>query len=164
MWNLIQTVDSRDSDRALERLIALLSPVGAAAFLGTTIGPYLSKRAKERFAGEGDDVVGEWAPLKPITIEMRHSQGFEGGPINRRTGELENWVVDGGWEAYPVGFGASMRYPKKAPSGELRKKVETAQKGRKSPNTVARPVLGVNERDLLFLQTSLTFAVNEAIR
>jgi len=95
---------------------------------------------------------------------MRQQAGFGAGPINRRTGELEDWVVNSGWFSYPTGFGASMRYPNKAPTGELKKKVETAQKGRKYPSTVARPVLGVNENDLLFLMTSLSFAVEQAIQ
>ncbi|QEM40907.1 MAG: head-to-tail connector protein [Phage AS32] len=157
-------VRDRDVARSLDNLIGLLSPVGATAFLGAHMGPYLSRRAKERFESEGDDVSGVWAPLKPVTIQMRHAQGFEAGPINRRTGELENWVVRGGWNAYPTALGASMQYPAKKPAGELRKKVQTAQKGKEYPNTVARPVLGVNEADLIFFQTSLMFAVGEAMR
>lgn len=159
----VTVVNDRAVIRSLDNLITLMSPQGAAAFLGSTIGPYLSKRAKERFQGEGDDVTGAWAPLKPATITIRQESGFGAGPINRRTGELEEYVVDGGWFAYPTGFGASMRFPGKDASGELKRKMETAQKGRKSPNTVARPVIGVNENDLIFLQTSLMFAVEQAI-
>lgn len=157
------TVNSRGVDRSLDNLIMLMSPQGATAFLSSTIGPYLAKRAKERFQGEGDDVVGAWAPLKPATVLMRQQSGFGAGPINRRTGELERYVVGDTGFSYPTGFGASMRWPGKAASGELKKKVETAQKGRKSPNTVARPVIGVNENDLLFLMASLEFAVESAI-
>lgn len=159
-------VDDHDVTKALTNLFTLLSPAGMTFFLGSTMGPYLSKRAKERFQGEGDDAVGKWAPLKPATIAIRESQGFGAGPINRRTGELENWVVQGGWNAYPTGFGASMKFPgKPTGGGELRKKVETAQKGRKSaPVTVPRPVLAVGETDLIFFQASLAFAVQEALR
>ena len=156
-------VQDADVTQALDNLMALLSPAGMTAFLGASIGPYLSKRAGDRFASEGDDVVGSWAPLKPSTIQIREDQGFGPGPINRRTGEMEEWVVRGGWAAYPTGFGASMRFPGKRPAGELRRKVETAQKGKKQPSTVARPVLGVNETDLLFFQSALSLAVQEAI-
>lgn len=157
------TVNSRSVDRSLDNLIMLMSPQGATAFLSTVIGPYLAKRGKARFDSEGDDVTGPWAPLKPATILMRQQSGFGSGPINRRTGELENWVIGDNGFSYPTGFGASMRFPGKKPSGELKKKVETAQKGRKSPSTVARPVIGVNENDLLFLMASMEFAVEKAI-
>lgn len=164
MTTLGYFVDDKDVTVALFRLQALLSPVGMSAFLGTTIGPYLAKRAKERFQSEGDDVTGAWTPLKPATIAIRESEGYGAGPINRRTGELENWVVRGGWNAYPTGFGASMEFPKKKPSGELKAKVETAQKGRQFPNTVARPVLGVNEQDLIFFQAALMSGIEQAIK
>lgn len=166
MTTLGYFVDDKDVTVALFNLQALLSPVGMSAFLGAQIGPYLSKRAKERFQSEGDDVTGPWAPLKPATVAIRESIPGVGGehPINRRTGELENWVVRGGWNAYPTGFGASMEYPKKKPSGELRKKVETAQRGDKRSNTVARPVVGVNEQDLLFFQAALMAGIEQAIR
>lgn len=162
--DLVTVVNDRDVAKALDNLIGLLSPAGATAFLGSNIGPYLARRAKERFEGEGDDVTGPWAPLKDATVTIRESQGFGAGPINRRTGELENWVVQGGWNAYPTGLGASMRYPKREPSGELRTKLETAQKGKKYPSTVKRPVLGVNENDLLFFQAALQASVEVAIR
>ncbi len=157
------TVNSRSVDLTLDRLIMLMSPAGATAFLSSTIGPYLAKRGKERFQSEGDDVTGAWAPLKPATILIRQQSGFGAGPINRRTGELENWIVGDTGFSYPTGFGASMRFPGKRPTGELKKKVETAQKGRKAPSTVPRPVLGVNENDLLFLITAMELAIDKAI-
>lgn len=152
-------------DEVMDKLLVFLSPIGTSLFLGSTIGPYLSKRAGERFAGEGDDVVGKWAPLKDSTVAIRESQNYPGAhPINRRSGELENWVVDGGWDAYPTGFGASLRYPGTRPSGELKDKVLTAQAGREFPKTVARPVLGVNENDLFFLIGAYTYAMEEAVK
>jgi len=142
--------------KSLTDLAVLLSPVGMTAFLGGQVGPYLARRAGERFQSEGDDVTGPWAPLKPATVQIRESQGYPGDhPINRRTGELEEWVVQGGWDAYPQGIGATLRFPGKTPQGELRSKVETAQKGKGYPSTVARPVLGINERDMLFVIAAL---------
>lgn len=158
-------VDDKALRRALENLISLLSPVGAAAWLGEAVGPYLSERAGTRFATEGDDASGQWLPLKEPTIAIREEQGYGGAhPINRRTGELEEWVVDGGWDAYPTGFGASMRYPGTQPAGELRKKVETAQRGRPDPNTAPRPVLAVNETDLLFVTAAFAASMTEVFR
>lgn len=158
------TVDSRSLEKNMLDLEIFLSGMGLSAFLGSVMGPYLSKRAKARFASEGDDVTGPWTPLKPATVSFREEQNYGAGPINRRTGELENWVVGSGWNAYPLGLGASMDYPKNKPTGELKDKVETAQKGRAFPKTVARPVLGLNENDMIFFQTALQLAVTEALR
>jgi len=158
-------VDAGSVDYMLAKLMLLLSPQGLTTFLGSTVGPYLARRAGERFENEGDDVVGKWAELKPATMAIRAEGPWAVGPdhpINRRTGELENWVVRGGWHAYPEGFGAAMQYPASLPTGELYDKVKTAQSGRSEPNTVPRPVLGLNEADMLFVITA--FAANiEAI-
>lgn len=160
---------NHDLTTALGRLSVLMSDEGLAAFLGTTMGPYLQQRGQKRFAGQGDDVSGAWAPLSPATIQIRADGGYGPGPINRRTGELENWVVASGWDAYPITKGATMRFPGKKPTGKLKEKVITAQQGRDgsegpdNPRTVPRPVLGVNENDLLFFQTALAFAIHEAM-
>ena len=45
--------------------------------------------------------------------------------------------------------------PGKRPTGELKDKVTTAQSGRADPNTQARPVIGMNERDLTAVMTML---------
>lgn len=142
-------VKDADVEQMLVRAVAFSSPAGAMAFLHLTMGPYLRKRAKERFRNEGDDVTGPWAPLSAATQQIRASGNWPVAPdhpINRRSGELENWVVDGGWDAYPMALGASMRYPGKQPSGNLKKKVVGAQQG--EGTAPARPVLGVNEADL----------------
>lgn len=167
MDQIYSFVNDRDVEEALDKLIFLLSPTGMTAWLGASVGPYLRKRAGERFASEGDDVTGAWAPLRPATVAIREASNYPVAgdhPINRRSGELEDWVVRGGWQAYPHGIGATLRYPADAPSGELKKKVETAQKGREFPRTVARPVLGINETDMLFVTTALAFSVEEAMR
>jgi hypothetical protein len=157
--------DFHDTDLALERLVLLLAPHGMSAFLGLEVGPYLSERAKQRFQHEGDDVVGDWAPLQQATVEIREAQNLPGEhPINRRFGALENWVVRGGWHAYPAGFGGALRYPANDPSGTTREKAITAQKGSLSPSTVPRPVLGVNENDMIFVLTALAFSIQEAFK
>jgi hypothetical protein len=156
---------SGNLDEALDKLILFLSPPATAAFLSAEVGPYLSKRAKERFQGEGDDVVGKWAELKPATVAIRESMNLPGEhPINRRSGELEDWVVSSGWNAYPTGTGATLRYPKDKPSGTVKDKVMTAQQGSTYPRSVPRPVLGVNEADLAFVISAYSFAIEEVIR
>jgi hypothetical protein len=164
------TVVKRKLDQSLDRLIFLLEAEGMAAWMGTTVGPWLRKRASDRFASEGDDVSGPWAPLSPAT-QMIRAEGpwaVSGDhPINRRTGELENWVAQGTWFAYPDTLGASLTYPAGEPVGELREKMEVAQRGRPQslgpdkPRTVARPVLGVNEADLAFVMTALAMDIQE---
>jgi len=159
------STDFHDTDLALERLVLLLAPQGMASFLQLEIGPYLRERAKQRFRDEGDDVTGDWAPLQEATINIRESQNIPGEhPINRRHGGLENWVVDGGWNAYPAGFGGALRYPAHEPSGKTREKAITAQSGSVSPASVPRPVLGVNEKDLIFVATALAFSIHEAFQ
>lgn len=159
-------VHDAEVEKALFNLTLLLSPPGLGAFLGTSIGPYLTRRAKERFSSEGDDASGPWAPLKPYTVQVREEGNWPVSgehPINRRTGELENWVVGSGWDAYPTAAGATLRFPGTKPSGELRDKVQTAQHGRTNPSTVPRPVLAVNETDLLFTLTAFAAAVKESV-
>jgi len=159
-----------DLTQSLAKLSVLMSDQGLVAFLGTAIGPYLKKRAADRFASQGDDVSGAWKPLSPATIAIRQDGGFGAGPINRRTGELENCAVQSGWDAYPITKGATMRFPGKKPGGRLKEKVITAQEGRSGdegpdyPRTVPRPVVGVNETDMLFFQTALTFAIQDAMQ
>lgn len=158
-------VHEDEVERVFTQMETLLGSEGLAMFLGGTVGPYLRERTQNRFANEGDDVTGPWAPLHPATVAIREASFYNIGgehPINRRSGELEDWVTQGNYFPYPTGVGASMQYPSKEPSGELRDKLETAQKGRKNPNTVPRPVLGVNEKDLLFVMAALAAAVEVA--
>jgi len=146
----------------LKRMVNALQPYGVANFLETQVGPYVKKRAVDRFREEGDDVSGPWAPLKESTREIRYSsteyQTGAAHPINVRTGRLEKYVTGSQPLAYANSFGASLRYPARASSKkEIRDKMRTAQFGLQSPPTVARPVLGLNEHDLLFVITAFNF-------
>jgi hypothetical protein len=164
MSQMIFEFEALDVELAMTRFIELMTPAGIMAFLGAEVGPYLRQRARNRFAAEGDDVVGQWAPLAPSTVAIREGQQYPGEhPINRRTGEMENWVVDGGWDAYPFSGGGGLVYPQNEPTGTLREKVQTAQAGSASPLTQPRPVLGVNENDMLFVTALLAFSVEEAL-
>lgn len=165
MYEVEYLTEFADTDLALMRLTALMSPAGMSAFLNIEIGPYLRERAQARFRNEGDDVVGDWAPLKEATVAFREAENVPGEhPINRRHGALENWVVDGGWNAYPAGFGGALRYPANDPGGTTREKAVTAQRGSAAPATVPRPVLGVNETDMIFVLSALQFSVAEVFQ
>jgi hypothetical protein len=164
-WSWSFATSSNDARVVVDKLMTILSPEMMSAWLGGEVGPYLSERAKSRFVREGDDVSEKWAPLKESTVQIRIGLNLGGEhPINRRTGELEAWVVGSGWNAYPTGIGATLRYPKKKPSGTLLDKVTTAQKGSPYPATVPRPVLGINENDMLYITALLAANVMEAVR
>lgn len=160
--------DAESVEHILRKLeLEILSETGLALFLSTVVGEYLQQRAMQRFQNQGDDVSGAWAPLKPTTISIREEMGFGAGPINSRTGELEAFITgSNGSVSVSGGGGSVLTFPGNPPgpgqSGYLETKVMTAQKGRGYPETVARPVLGMNEVDLSFVITSLAFYVGEA--
>lgn len=163
MWTWY--VQSRSAEYALDRLAEILTPDGLALWLGSEVGEYLKKRAEARFASEGDDVTGPWAPLQDATVQIRLGQNFGGAhPINRRTGQLEDWVVNSGWRAYPTSMGGSLAYPDNTPTGILLEKVQTAQKGSDNPRTPPRPVLGVNENDMLYVLSMFGTYIAEAVK
>lgn len=140
-----------------------LNPAAIAGFLSGVIEPYIQGRAKDRFAQEGDDAVGAWEPLKPATHAIRAQQGYPPDhPINRRTGQLEDYITNSPGRLTVHALGATLTMPGSPPTGELRDKVVTAQQGRDNPRTVARPVMGLNETDLMFVLTELTFYVGGA--
>lgn len=152
--------NERGVQHMLNVIDSSLSVVGLAAFL-YGVGEWVQERAQTRFAQEGDDVSGKWAPLQQATVEIREHAGFEGArPINKRTGELEQYITQsqiGVVSAPGVGV---MTYPNNEPnSAGLRQKVQTAQAGRTTPKTQPRPVLGLNEKDLGVVLTMLAFHV-----
>jgi hypothetical protein len=158
--------DSAGVERLLGHLHSSLSASAMTNFLNTKIGPYLQQRAKARFRGEGDDVVGGWAPLSEATMSFRRAgrerQLWSVGdahPINVRTGELENYITGGFDPAYPTTLGATLLFPHRSNKGgkKIREKMTMAQKG--SERGPARPVLGVNERDATFVLVELAFHV-----
>lgn len=153
--------NQRGVQAMLNSIDSALSPSGLATFLGMAVGPWVKERAQDRFATEGDDVTGKWAPLSEVTVDIREKSGFEGAhPINRRTGELEEYITQGQVGVVATPGLAVMTYPKNPPNTKsLKEKVSTAQRGRSNPSTVPRPVLGLNERDLAQVLTMLAFHV-----
>jgi hypothetical protein len=150
MW-----VSEDTATATLMHLELMLSAGMIGGYLKAVVEPYLQERASARFAGEGDDVVGKWSPLKPATVAIRQHKGFPGEhPINVRTGELEQYVTgDPGFVA-PDPFGATLTWPGDPQGAELEHKVQVAQVG--EDRTIPRPVIGVNERDLMFVLASLS--------
>lgn len=152
--------DSSGVTRALNHLDAKLSTPMMMGFLAATIHPWLQERARQRFLNEGDDASGKWAPLQQSTNEWRRSGGFpEAHPINKRTGELERFITGSSALVTPTPAGVTMKYPGSQPSGGLFEKVKTAQRGRKTPSTVPRPVLSLGLADLNFTLSSLALYI-----
>jgi hypothetical protein len=156
--------DDRGVQAVLGHLDSALSPSGIAAFLGGTVQPYIKQRAEGRFRGEGDDVVGNWIPLASATQHIRASQGYgPAHPINRRTGELEDYITGSPSQISIHALGATLTHPGKKPMGELKDKVETAQMGRQSPRTPSRPVLGMNMQDMGFVLSALAIYIRSGV-
>jgi hypothetical protein len=153
-------------NRMLDYLAGVLSPIGMAAFMATSVGPWLRSRAQDRFFEEGDSAVGKWAPLAQATQEVRaRLQVGASGPINRRTGELENYITQSNWIITVNPLGVTLQYPSNPPRSQgLQEKMRTAQEGRLTPSTVPRPVLGMDEADLAYVLTSLAFLIEAGAR
>lgn len=148
---------------ALERLEIKLAPAAIGAWMMGTVDPYIKERAQERFTREGDDVTGAWAPLREATwgFRQRHQPPYPPQhPINKRTGELEAYITRSQSDLNVHTLGATLKTPGRLPTGELKKKVERAQFGDPLTNTVRRPVMGVNERDLLAVLTDLSLYIS----
>lgn len=142
-------VESHDMDLILSRLEGSLTDERISVFMEEEAMPYLHGRIAERFAHEGDDIVGQWAPLRFSTEQTRSDAGFPAAhPINERTGDLRRWLV----ESHTVtesGAGILGEIPGTAAGGlELMDKLTTAQLGSTDPATVARPVLGIGVLDM----------------
>lgn len=151
----------RDVQDMLEHLDSALSPLGMQIFLNGRIGPFLRKRAADRFKNEGDDAVGRWRQLSTVTNEWREFYGFPPAhPINRRTGALEAYIT-GAASDVKSGPGWSMlTYPDTPPGSKwTAEKLRTAQRGKEYPNTTSRPVLGMGEVDLSFTLTQLALHI-----
>lgn len=153
--------NERGVQQMLDAVNSALSVVGLAQFLHGAVGPWVKQRAADRFKSEGDDVTGKWAPLADTTVAIREGMGYGGQhPINKRTGQLEDYITSGNVGVSSGPGLAVLTYPDNPPSSpSLRQKVETAQVGRTSPSTPPRPILGLNERDLVQVMTMLAFHV-----
>lgn len=162
IFDLDVTIETSDLEATLTRLETSISPMGLSIFLIGGVLPWVKQRAQERFANEGDDVSGKWAPLEPSTQEFRANGPWGVGPsspINRRSGDLEEYITKSNSTIIAAVDSAVMVYPDAAPTGPLKEKVETAQSGKAKPKTTARPVLGLSEVDMVYTMQSLQFWV-----
>ncbi len=154
VWSI--EVDDTSFQLALTQLEMRLNDSALGIFLQGAVDPWLRLRAEKRFAGEGDDAVGAWSPLKYPTQNIRGSMGYgPSHPINKRTGILERYITNSAGNVGAAPGGVQLTFPGAQPTGNIYEKVLTAQAGRPSPKTVPRPVLGLSMTDSLFVQTSL---------
>lgn len=166
MLNVQYHIESDSLLEMLTRLETAHTPEALAMFMAASVGPYLRERARRRFAQEGDDASGPWAPLSETTRQFRESMGYAPDhPINRRTDALYNYITGTQAGAAPTSDGgALLTFPGNPPSGETERKFKTAQYGRANPRTVPRPVLAVNEADAAFVTTALQDYIVAAAR
>lgn len=137
----------------LTRLEMKLQTPAMIAFMQSAVVPYVQQRTAARFAAEGDDVVGKWSPLKVETENIRIKHGYPGAhPINVRTGQMRNALVGSFGDVVSAGGLTELTYPDGVSvTGQLARKIMTAQGGSMFPPTVPRPVLGFNENDSIAL-------------
>lgn len=154
--------ERRGVEAMLAHLETKISPPGLVTWMEASVDPWLRDRARQRFAGEGDDVTGPWLPLAPFTQQVRADQGYGAEhPINVRTGEMEDYITGPG-NSYPTALGATLEAPGAGVTPEMAEKVVTAQVGSDTvPITPARPVLGVNARDLEAVLVTLATWIQE---
>ena len=156
---MIEVTVSADPDspvfRTLDKLDLTLSPASIAGFLKNFVVSYLQGRAEQRFAMEGDDASGKWAPLKQSTIAIRQSEGYGAGPINVRTGELREYVV-GNPGTISMDVGATLEWPTGLPdSGDMFFKYRVAQSGTMNGRVPARPVAAISFHDMVAINALL---------
>lgn len=149
-------VDAAHFNALLAELHLKVSPAGLTTFLNTIVDPFIRSRIDERFASEGDDVTGAWSPLTVATAMIRASQGISPDhPINVRTSKMRDYLVNTQSDVKPTGFDAVLSHPPPTGDAKLNEKIKTAQMGSTSPRTPPRPVIGLNQNDLLFVTSEL---------
>ena len=156
--NVSVTVDERESKALLDAIEQTLMGHNLYQYLRDHMQPYVRLRTAHRFRAEGDDASGPWAPLMAATQQIREHAGFPPmHPINRRTGELENFLLRGVIDQSWTPDSAIMRYPGTPPTHALREKLKTAQQGRARPRTVPRPVVKANAADMSYFTNNFLF-------
>lgn len=124
---------------------------------------HLVRRAANRFASEGDDASGPWAPLTPGTEAIRTRRHFPPAhPINIRTHDLQRFIL--GAAGNVIGAGTwQFQWPGDPPSGDLVDKMQTAQSGSVNPRTVPRPVVALGVQDYNEILDSLAAFIVDGI-
>lgn len=161
-------VDVAPALRMVEKVQRVLLPTSLEMFLDTQMRTYLVQRIEERFADQGDDVSGPWAPLAPATMMIRMQQGYSPTPTNIRSGEMFN-ALKNQRELRPTATGAELSLPGSASrSKSLTDKLRVAQKGGTAPgagrDTPPRPVLGLSATDMAAFTTRFETWLLNAVR
>lgn len=146
----------------LARMAFKLTAPAMSAWMQSAVVPYIQQRMANRFAGEGDDVVGKWSPLKMETEAIRLKHGYGGGhPINVRTGQMKNFLTGSFGNTTSAGGMTDLEFPHQGNvTGQLALKIMTAQGGSAFPPTPARPVLGMNMNDSIAITALLAGYLN----
>jgi hypothetical protein len=141
----------------LLRLHLKMEPGAMIAFMQAGVVPYIQQRIANRFLNEGDDVVGKWHPLKTETETIRIRHGYPGPhPINVRTGQMRALMTGSFGNAISGSGITQLEYPNQGNmTGQLARKIMTAQGGSAFPPTPPRPVLGFNLNDSIALTALL---------
>lgn len=158
----IDIVGSKRSVEAmLDHLDSALSEIGMQIFMNGRIAPWLRERAEARFRDEGDDATGRWQALSEPTQDWRVNYGFHPShPINRRTGQLEDYIMSSPARVVATKGFADLTWPAAPPSNPITaKKLRVAQRGWDNPRTPSRPVVALGESDLVHTLTQLAFHI-----
>jgi len=156
--------DASEVTKVIQHLQDKLSPTGLSVFLNTMVDPYIRNRIDQRFGSEGDDVSGAWHPLEQATQQIRAAYGYPPDhPINVRTGKMRSFLVHTQSDVQPNGMGATLTHPPLTGDPITLKKIKTAQTGSSSPATPARPVIGLNQNDDLFITSELVVYLTEGM-
>jgi hypothetical protein len=167
-------VDDHEVKRAVAALEETLTGQHLLLFHQTATEPIIRRRARTRFANEGDSAVGSWAPLRESTEDIREHAGFpRAHPINQREGDLERLITRGANEFTAGGDWAAFFNPGRSMTRKQRDSLRTAQGGRPAghpmpkgwrPNngtkpspsaTPPRPVVGLDAVDLAHTMSAL---------
>lgn len=158
--------DARRIDELIDRISRVVEPSSLFTFLKDESLPYLRARAANRFITEGDDASGKWRPLTETSERFRAWAARKYGlpikadhPINRRTGQLKNWVMRS-YKIEQFGYaGAQLQMPGTRSSDRwLEQKYRHAQQGgftRWYSGFGPRPVMAINQRDNTAITSSL---------
>lgn len=161
-FEVLFETDSSGAQAVFEALNERLESDALVDFMRKEIEPYIKLRIEGRFAAEGDDVTGQWHPLTVATKLIRARNGFPPDhPINVRTGKMKDYLVHSPSDIKIQGPEVELTHPGPTGDRELQDKIRTAQEGKTKPRTPARPVLGLNENDLLFITSELAAYLTE---
>lgn len=152
---VVVDVDTIDVQNMLHLAMMAVDTPSMMTFMNTKVDDYLGNRAADRFAVEGDDASGNWAPLTETTRRIKEALGAPADEINIRTGDLAAWVIETS-DVESNGLGVTLTKPSQEIFSDpvATTKLQHAQQGTNSnplfPGAVtpARPVVALAERDM----------------